>query len=238
MNKSLITAYIITFSAIITSNAATIVYTDFGDGSGAISSTDTYNTIVPSASGANTSLEGSGESFTNLLDTAGVATGIDLHVLVASTGGDVRGGGTTSSHDSVTGLDDNALDDGFWVNSGNGSTPATVTIALSFSSLTAAAYDIQLTSGDGTQRDTTWSITTGTGDASTFTATAASTSGIGSWSTVAPAGGNIVITGTFTADSAFNTSTINFVSLTAIPEPSSTALLGLGGLALMLRRSK
>lgn len=231
--KKLLTTVLLPLASIITAHASTIIYVDFGDNAG---SPATYNTLVPTTSGATTSLEGSGESFTNLLDTAGSATGVDLNVLVTSTGGDVRAGDTDSAHDPVAGIADAALNDGFWVN--NGGSNGDVSFVLTFSSLTAAAYDIQLTSGDGVQIDTTWSITTGTGDTNTFIASAGSTSGIGSWSTVAPASGDIVITGTYTATGSFNTSNVNFVSLTAIPEPSSTALLALGGLALTFRRRK
>lgn len=48
------------------------------------------------------------------------------------------------------------------------------------------------------------------------------------------AGGEI----TFDFTSAGNNATLNALSITAIPEPSSAALLGLGGLALILRRRK
>ncbi len=42
----------------------------------------------------------------------------------------------------------------------------------------------------------------------------------------------------FDAGSSTNVQHINAIELTAVPEPSSTALLGLGGLALILRRRK
>ena len=236
--KKQLTTSIITLSAMVVTNASTVVYVDFGDNAqAAISSSDTYNTLTPSATGVTTSLEGSGESFSNLVDTTGASTGVDLNVLVTSTGGDVRGGETTTTHDSITGIDDNALNDGFWVN--NGSITGEVSFVLTFSSLTASAYDIQLTSGSGLQRDTTWQISTGTGDASTTTITTANKlSSLATWSGVAPDSGEIVITGTYTADSAFNTGTVNFISLVAVPEPSSTALAALGGLALTFRRRK
>ena len=46
-------------------------------------------------------------------------------------------------------------------------------------------------------------------------------------------------TGTAGADNGDNNfATVDNVNLTAVPEPTSTALLGLGGLALILRRRK
>ena len=62
----------------------------------------------------------------------------------------------------------------------------------------------------------------------------------------------LLVTGTFTADattqslyleaepkvSGFHYSRLNAMQLRVVPEPSSTALLGLGGLALMLRRKR
>jgi hypothetical protein len=81
------------------------VYIDFGDAAGPHMDAEIYNEIVPSASGANTSLdEPNGEDFTDLVDTNGVATGIDLNLMVTSDVGDARAGAGPYAHDPVSGI--------------------------------------------------------------------------------------------------------------------------------------
>ena len=205
--------------------SASVIYVDFGDDSGAPTAPATYNTLTTSPVGTGSPLLG-GQNFLNLVDTDGGATGLDLNVQVT---GDANAAGMdTPSHDPVTGIDNNALNDGFWVNNGflNDDVDNQVNFVLTFSDLSAPFYNIQLTSGSWVNRATTWSITTGTGDAGTFIHTAGSTSGIGSWSEVYPSGGEIVITGSFTTTGANNTSTVNFISLEegVVPEPSTLGL--------------
>lgn len=235
MNKLLSTS-LLTLTATATLQAATI-NVDFGDQAGAITATETYNTLTTTDGPGSPLL--AGQNFLNLADTNGDATGVNLNVQV--TGDAYAAGMTSSSHDSIAGIDDNALNDSFWVNNGNlgDDVDNQVNFVLTFSGLSASQYDIQLSSGNGVQRATTWGITTGTGDASTYiVAPASSTSGIGSWSSVTPTTDTITLTGSFSTNGAFNTTTVNFVSITAVPEPSSAALLALGGLALTLHRRK
>ncbi len=80
-------------------------------------------------------------------------------------------------------------------------------------------------------------ITMNVGDGSTIQKTSSGTTENGAW-----------ITGTFIADattqgfhSSFGTDTTSYLSgyqLRSVPEPSSTVLIGLGGLALILRRHR
>ncbi len=83
-------------------------------------------------------------------------------------------------------------------------------------------------------------FTMNVGDGTTIQKTSSGTVENGAW-----------ITGTFIADattqifhSSFGTDTISYLSgyqlrdISPVPEPSSTVLIGLGGLALILRRSK
>ena len=217
--------------------SADLIYVDFGDNAGATTAPETYNTLTTSPGGTGSPLL-TGQNFLNLVDTDGGATGLDLNVLVS---GDAHAAGqTTSNHDAVSGIDDSALDDGFWVNNGalGDDVDNQVNFVLTFSDLSAPYYNIQLTSGNGTGRSTSWSITTGTGDAGIFTHTGGSTSGIGSWSNVYPSGGDIVLTGSFTTTGAFNTSTVNFISLEAIPEPATTGMVGLGAAVMLFIRRR
>ncbi len=83
-------------------------------------------------------------------------------------------------------------------------------------------------------------LTMNVGDGTTIEKTSSGTVENGAW-----------ITGTFTADattqtfrSSFDTNTLSLLSgyqvrdISSVPEPSSTVLIGLGALALILRRSK
>jgi hypothetical protein len=190
---------------------ASVIYVDFGIDAGTITAPETYNTLTPSASGGASSLEGTGEDFPGLLDTNGDASGVDLHVLIASAGSDVRGGDDTGAHNAISGLDANATGDGFWMNCGI--VPATLTFTLTYTNLTDSPYDLYLVPGP-TSQDVTWDVTTGTGDDDTFTfTTATATTDTALWSSVTPVGGTIVLTGTMTGLGNYNNTHVNFMSL-------------------------
>ncbi|MBT3194260.1 MAG: hypothetical protein HN341_17075 [Verrucomicrobia bacterium] len=203
--------------ASVSAHAESVVYVDFDNTAGAITAGETYNTLTTTSGSGSPIVGAGGQDFLNLVDTNGSPTDVDLNV--QATNAAFAAGGGASVRDSIAGIDDNALDDGFWVNNGNNH-PGTVNLVLTFSSLGTTAYNIQLTANFGLEAETVWQITTGIGDASTFTVNEANDeSGLGSWGPVTPVGGEIVLTGTFDSNETWDTTTLSFVSLTPVPLP-------------------
>lgn len=182
----------------------------------------------------------------SLLSTTGVATGSTFTFLnssgeiawdfggVTAGGADgVVGDGAFISHASVFG-------DGIISNDASGRvvTP-TDTFTFTFSGLDDG-LTYNLSGGhDGNQNNTNFDATwTADGQSATT-----DTSGGGNLGFISLTGletdgsGNLVITVNGTATGASHI-TVNALTLTAVPEPSTTALLGLGGLALILHRRK
>lgn len=112
-------------------------------------------------------------------------------------------------------------------------------ITLTFDGLFngAATYDLLIGAGhSNTNPDTTW---TADGKSATTVSTSGATAYVTLTGLTTDGSGNLVIT----AAGAGGRADISVVSaltltVTAVPEPSSTALLGLGGLALILRRRR
>lgn len=193
-----------------------VIYVDFGTTAGETTAPEIYNSLAPTSTGANpSSLEGTGQDFTGLVDINGDVSGVDLHFLVASDAGDVRAFQKSDAHDAVSGLDANATGDGFWMNCGT--VPGTLTFTLTYTNLNNTPYDLYLVPGP-TSQDVTWDVTTGTGDDDTFTfTTATAPTDTAAWSSVTPVGGTIVLTGTMTAVGTYNSTRVNFMSLSEVP---------------------
>lgn len=234
MKKTIIV--ILATAGLLASVNAEVMYIDFGSDDGATTAVETYNEIHPTTSGAGASLSGTGETFSNLVDTNGTATGASLHILTASTGGDIRSGDDGNGHDAITGIDAKATGDSIWMN--NGDDAGIMTMTLTYAGLTGSKYDLFLVPGPQLRADFVWDVITGTGDDDTETfTTATDTTGTAQWTEVSPVGGTIVLTGTMDATINFTTGRASFMSLEAVPEPGTLGLVAaFGGAVLFIRR--
>lgn len=209
--------------------------------------TETYNIVaLTGTTSANRPWVLTGETFTDLTNTDGSAGSIDLLLNTYNTDDGQRRGGSANNgnnftHVHVDGINDNAAGDALWMNNHNSNT-GDFGWVLTFTDLDdSILYDFTVLATSGNNAGS-WSVTTGTGDTDNENY-GIDRDNVLSWTNVASDGGTVVLTGaaTATADISGNTfrnAGIAFASVTAVPEPSSTALLGLGGLALLMRRRK
>ncbi len=195
---------------------------DFGDAGGT------------TAGNWNNMANAGGNSLTNLIDDTGAIGTIDLDLDISNAsgvgsgfGGTFNAGATPSSPFNIA----TAYSDGLFDNSGIG-------IGFAFTELViGGVYEITLYGGrsnanfaNGTVSFSTGSGTGGTLESRTATTFTGTANGSGALTLDVVDSSGAVANG-------LNT-TVSALSITAVPEPSSTALLGLGGLALILRRRK
>ena len=147
-----------------------------------------------------------------------------------------NGGGriTWTASPALPAVPSSAFGDFVWA-SGSGATHT-----LGLSGLDASLfYDIVVinqTIGSDSTNEEIVTITGASASSNTIVRTDANGGQYHSFTAVAP-----TLAGLITIDSSHGAGTnpvLNAVLITAVPEPSSTALLGLGGLALILRRRK
>lgn len=119
-----------------------------------------------------------------------------------------------------------------FIASSTGVTPFTITNRFALRG-TNSVLDVDLTNYDTANGDT---ITLFNYGSLLLQHQAAGDNGFGTYTVTAPGGGTWTQDVHFTIDLAGGTG--NSITLTIIPEPSSAALLGLGGLALFTRRRK
>jgi hypothetical protein len=230
MKKTITITGILALSA--DSASAAISYIDLGISSQ--TTTGNYNNMTGGTGAVPNNLA-------NMIDNTGATTDIGVeyvgnNITLAGTAGtganfDVPGDGP-SYPTVLSGISSSALRDGLFINE-NG------VITLTFTGLDAGmTYDFLAYGARGNG-----------GVGVTYTATGANTEN-GSISSVSDNGTETVnLTGitangsneiTFVVTDLGGAGALNFLQITSspIPEPSSTALLGLGGLALILRRRK
>ena len=171
-------------------------------------------------------------SVTNLIDTTGVATTFDLSVDFS---GNVRNGWGGNGINGTAGS--NPFDQSFAVIDGIFSNTSAGLVTLTFSDLDASSvYNLSLIGGRASNgTDGPIAITTGTGAGGTLLNNGTQLD----LSITSNASGVIAFTFVDTNTDFNDSTTLNAMRISApVPEPSSTALLGLGGLALIMRRRK
>ena len=183
-------------AAMVGAVGAEVVYVDFYDNGTINSSPEAYNVFhSAAANGPNHPLASTnaGLSMVDLLDTGYVGTGIDVSLTTYNDDGATAAGGGGIAIGEVSGIATKASQDAFYCND-KGTAGSAFGFVLTFSNLTGDAYNISLltatTTGGGT-----WSVTTGTGDASALAyAGTGATSNTLDWTSVVPDGGTIQLT--------------------------------------------
>ena len=168
---------------------------------------------------------------TNLIESSNLATTIDLNVNFSNVSANGWGG---NAIDGPTGSD--PFDQEFAVTDGIFSNTVGGLVTLTFSDLAVSkVYDLSLIGGRASAgMDGVIDITTGTGSGGILKNDGTQLD----LSIFSDSSGVIAFTFVDTNFSNLDSTTLNAMSIAIVPEPSSTALLGLGGVALMLRRSR
>lgn len=212
MKKILVSALVVGYMVVAAS--AEVIYVDFNDAAGALTSPETYNTLSTNYTGTGpnhpVATAGGGLGLANLVDTTGAATGagITLHSYSAFR---TAAGSEAASGASVIGVDTNALD-GFWLNDqGRGTTD--FGFILTFTNLTAEAYNIKLVDGPSNSEGT-YSVTIGVGDSDAEPYTA-SDADVLEWTAVVPLDGTIELRSDGTDGANWRNTVLCFVSLEA-----------------------
>ncbi|MFC5050877.1 PEP-CTERM sorting domain-containing protein [Rubritalea spongiae] len=240
MKKTNISSLSIVATALLglsaTSQASSILI-DFGASAGV--TTGNYNNVNGNGTTGASSISDVEDTY-SLIDSTGASAG---QVVVSSNTtanwGDAASGANYTGTKPVTlsGIAATATDDGLYMNNAGAIDPI---VSLSFTGLAASqTYDILFYSARGNNGGvaTNIGVTTGTGTGASISNSFNNDSDVGIFSATTTASGELTLTYTVGGSSS-SAGALNFMSITAVPEPSSTALLGLGGLALILRRRR
>ncbi|WP_372846233.1 cadherin-like domain-containing protein [Pontiella sp.] len=216
MNK---TAWLAALAAGLVGAAnAEVIYVDFYDNGTVNSAPESYNVLhTGEANGPNHPLASTsaGLSMTGLVDTSGASTPVAIKLSSYNNDGATAAGGGSIAIAEISGIATNASQDAFYCND-KGTAGSDFGFVVTFSNLTGSAYNVSLlsatTSGSGT-----WSVTTGSGDASIQSyASAAATTGTLDWTSVFPVDGTIQLTSLNTNPNSWKNVWIAFASLEAV----------------------
>lgn len=212
-------------------NAQAVVLIDFSDATAAGAGADGNGNYWTSVGDAGLQGNAADLSVANLIDSTNSATTIDLDINFSNTSANGWGGNGIDGPPGSNPFDQTfAVTDGIYSNTSGG------LVTLTLSDLDAnTKYNLSLIGGrrSGAGNDGVIGITTGTGSGGILRNSGTQLD----LSIFSDSSGEIAFTFVDTNFTNINSTTLNAMSI-ALPEPSSTALLGLGGVALMLRRRR
>jgi len=216
-------------------NAQAVVLIDFSDATAAGAGADGNGNYWTSVGDAGLQGNAADLSVANLIDSTNSATTIDLDINFSDTSANGWGGNGIDGPPGSNPFDQTfAVTDGIYSNTSGG------LVTLTFSDLDVnTKYNLSLIGGRASAgTDGVIGITTGTVTDGTLTSNTLRNNGTQlDLSIFSDSSGEIAFTFVDTNFTNINSTTLNAMSI-ALPEPSSTALLGLGGVALMLRRRR
>ena len=212
-------------------NAQAAVLIDFSNATAAGAGADSNGNYWTTVGTAGQQGNAADLSVTNLIDSTNTATTIDLNVDFSNTDRNGWGGNGINGP-----LGSDPFDQSFAVIDGIYSSTTAGLVTVTFSDLAVSkVYDLSLIGGRATTgTDGPIAITTGTGSGGTLLNDGTQLD----LSIISDGSGVIAFTFVDTNDFVSNSTTLNAMSIAIVPEPSSTALIGLGGVALMLRRRR
>jgi hypothetical protein len=211
-------------------NAQAVVLIDFSDATAAGAGADGNGNYWTSVGDAGLQGNAADLSVANLIDSTNSATTIDLDINFSNTSANGWGGNGIDGPPGSNPFDQTfAVTDGIYSNTSGG------LVTLTFSDLDVnTKYNLSLIGGRASAgTDGVIGITTGTGSGGILRNSGTQLD----LSIFSDSSGEIAFTFVDTNFTNINSTTLNAMSI-ALPEPSSTALLGLGGVALMLRRRR
>ena len=188
-----------------------------------------------------TTVSGGGtQTFSSLQESDGTATSVQVEVTNITNG--------YALNDQPDGFGEDLMRDYVYIDHGGGATTSTITIS-GLDTMTGyesgqTIFDIVIYSSnrytDPANDAATWTLggTSKTSGLTDVTSLTEFTEGVDyvRFYGIADSGGTI--SGTWTQAGSFVASTFNGIQITFVPEPSSTALLGLGLSSLLLRRKR
>lgn len=216
---------------------ATTVLIDFGRDNTVTAGSEAggvYNTVaIP------TNVNNATTGDVPLSDTGTNPTGWTINVTENGSGNGGRAGSgadMTTFPAAVSGFDTNALKDSLFANNA-GSGPVSMVVTISGLDDTKT-YDLLLYGGRINNQNLfqTWSLTEGTGGANVSHDSLGNTTVAVDWDSISTNGSGVIAFSISGNSGSGAAAAINFGQIIEVPEPSSLALIGIGGLLIARRR--